>query len=54
MPDVVLISLLLTLNIFHVCSIVSVVNFEHVIAGWTLKGLLKSKVTINEINLLSK
>ena len=24
----------LTLNIFHTCSTVSVVNFEHVIAGW--------------------
>ena len=27
-------SLLLTLNIFHTCSSVSVVNFEHVNAGW--------------------
>ena len=27
-------SLLLTLNIFHTCSIVFIVNFERVIAGW--------------------
>ena len=27
-------SLLLTLNIFHTLSSVSIVNFEHVIAGW--------------------
>ena len=27
-------SLLLTLNIFHIFSSVSFVNFEHVIAGW--------------------
>ena len=31
---VVLVSLLLTLNVFHFCSTVSIVNFEHVIAGW--------------------
>ena len=30
---VVLISLLLTLNIFQPCSSVSIVNFEHVITG---------------------
>ena len=28
--------LLLTLNIFHPCSSVSIVNFEHVIAGWAV------------------
>ena len=27
-------SLLLTLNIFHTCSSVSIVNFENVIASW--------------------
>ena len=32
--DVVLVSLLLTLNIFHICSSVSIVNFEHGNAGW--------------------
>ena len=32
-PGVVLLSLSLTLNIFHTLC-VSVVNFEHVIAGW--------------------
>ena len=32
--SVVLVSLLLTLNIFTPCSSVPVVNFEHVIAGW--------------------
>ena len=31
---VVLVSLLLTLDIFHTLSNVSVVDFEHVIAGW--------------------
>ena len=31
---VVLVSLLLTLNIFHTCSSVSIVNFEQVNAGW--------------------
>ena len=30
---VVLVSLLLTLNIFYICSSVSIVNFEHVIVG---------------------
>ena len=30
----VLVSLLLTLNIFTTCSTVSTVNFEHVLAGW--------------------
>ena len=30
----VLVCLLLTLNILHTYSIVSIVNFEHVIAGW--------------------
>ena len=29
-------SLLLTLNIFTPCSGVSIVNFEHVIAGWEM------------------
>ena len=33
-PDVVLVSLLLTLNIFHTFSNVSTVNFEHVNADW--------------------
>ena len=31
---VVLVSLLLTLDIFHTLSNVSIVDFEHVIAGW--------------------
>ena len=31
---VVLVSLLLTLNIFTLCSSVSIFNFEYVIAGW--------------------
>ena len=31
---VVLVSLLLTLNIFHICSSVSIVNFEYVITSW--------------------
>ena len=31
---VVLVSLLLTLNIFHTLFTVSIVNFEHVIVGW--------------------
>ena len=30
---VVLVSLLLTLNIFHIFSSVSIINFEHAIAG---------------------
>ena len=33
-PGIVLVPLLLTLNIFHTLSSVSIVNFEHVIAGW--------------------
>ena len=33
---VVLVSLILTLNNFKPCSSVSVVNFEHVIAGWVI------------------
>ena len=33
---VVLVSLLLTLNIFHIRFGVSIVNFEHVIAGWEI------------------
>ena len=33
-PGVVLASLLLTLNFFIPRSSVSIVNFEHVIAGW--------------------
>ena len=32
--DVIMVSLLLTLNIFTPCPNVSVINFEHVIAGW--------------------
>ena len=32
--SVVLVSLLLTLNIFHICSSVSIVKFERVIVGW--------------------
>ena len=31
---VILVSLLLILNIFHTFFSVSIVNFEHVIAGW--------------------
>ena len=31
---IVLVSLLLTLNIFHTFSSVSIVDFEHVMAGW--------------------
>ena len=30
------VSLLLTLNIFHTLSSVSIVNFEHAIAGWDI------------------
>ena len=37
--DIVLVSLLLTLNIFTPCSIVCVVNFEQVISGWDMKVL---------------
>ena len=28
---------MLTLNIYHIFCTVSIVNFEHVIAGWVLK-----------------
>ena len=35
-PGVVLVSLLLTLNIFTPCSSVSIVNFKQVKAGWVL------------------
>ena len=31
---IVLVSFLLTLNIFTPCSSVSIANFEHVIASW--------------------
>ena len=31
---VILVAFLLTLNIFHTLFSVSIVNFEHVIAGW--------------------
>ena len=37
--NVVLASLLLTLNIFHTCSSVSIVNFEQVNAGWDIWDL---------------
>ena len=33
-PGVVLVSLLLTLNIFHIFSSVSIANFEHVNVDW--------------------
>ena len=33
---VILVSLLLTMNIFHTRFGVSIVNFEHVIAGWEI------------------
>ena len=33
-PGVVLVPLLFTLTYFKSCSSVSIVNFEHVIAGW--------------------
>ena len=33
---IVLVSLLLTLNIFTPCSSVFIVKFEHVIPGWVL------------------
>ena len=36
---VVLMSLLLTLNIFHTLSSVSIVNFEQVNAGWDMLSL---------------
>ena len=36
---VILVSLLLTLNIFTPCSSVSIVNFQHVIAGWVSKEI---------------
>ena len=34
--NVVLVSLLLTLNILYTCSDIFIVNFENVIAGWRL------------------
>ena len=43
-PGVVLVSLLLTLNIFPPCSSVSIVNFEHVIAGWDINIWKSSSV----------
>ena len=33
-PGVVLVSLFLTLSIFHTCSDVSIINFEQLNAGW--------------------
>ena len=33
---VVLVSLLLTLNLHHTCSSVTIVHFEHVIAKWQI------------------
>ena len=41
---VVLVSLLLTLNIFTPCSSVSVVNFEQVNACWALDGCRKNVI----------
>ena len=38
--------LLLTLNIFYTCFSVSIVNFEHVIAGWVLI-ILKSELFLD-------
>ena len=35
-PGVVLVSLLLTLNIFHTLFSAFIVNFEQVIAGWDI------------------
>ena len=39
---VVLVALLLTLNISHLCSIVSILNFEQVNAGWV--AILKHRI----------
>ena len=43
-PGVVLVSLLLTLNIIHTLSTVSIVGFEHVIVGWAECFSLNSEV----------
>ena len=39
-PGIILVSLLLTLNIFSPCSSVSIVNFKHVTAGWVFSRYL--------------
>ena len=41
---IVLVSLLLTLNIFH--TLFSIVNFEHVIAGW--ENVLKFEIQVSQ------
>ena len=51
MTFVVLVSLLLTLTYFTPCSTVSIVNFEHVIAGWVIGNWLKLSDD-NKSNLL--
>ena len=47
---VVLVSLLLTLNLHHTCSSVTIVHFEHVIAKWQiLAAITCSKLTIETL-----
>ena len=48
MFSVVLVSLLLTLNIFQPCSSVSIVNFEHVIAGWEWKKIMEQSIKVEQ------
>ena len=45
-PGVVLVSLLLTLNIFHTLFSAFIVNFEQVIAGWVYLMHLHSYLKI--------
>ena len=40
---VVLVSLLLTLNIFTPCSTVSIINFEQVNAGWEISSRIHAR-----------
>ena len=49
--DVVLVSLLLNLNIFHTLFSVSIVDFEHVIAGWVRLNVIETQ-NIKCIHLL--
>ena len=62
-PDVVLVSLLLTLNIFHTLSSVPIVNFEHVNAYWAyclapfLAEIVQSEaisITVIELTVLER
>ena len=45
--NIVLVSLLLTLNNFTPCSSIFVINFEHVIASWNKNGLELQKDAID-------